>query len=152
MRKAQVATTTIGSLAPGGSAVAHVEIGGERRAVFVPHGAPGDVVLARIDASHRPARGQLLELISPGPDRVEPVCPDSRRCGGCDWMHLSIGAQERTHVEHVVSALPAAWRQLPVRTHAAPQPLGYRTRARVHVRCERGRVTVGMNEARTHDP
>ena len=152
MRKAQVAKTTIGSLAPGGNAVAHVEIDGERRAVFVPHGAPGDVVLARIDASHRPARGSLVELLSPGPDRVEPVCPHSRRCGGCDWMHLSIRAQERTHVEHVVSALPASWQKLPVRTHEAPQPVGYRTRARVHVRCERGRVTVGMNEASTHDP
>ena len=152
MPKPRVAKTTIGSLAPGGSAVAHVEIDGERRAVFLPLGAPGDVVLARIDVAHRPARGHLLELLSPGPDRVEPPCPHSRRCGGCDWMHLSIPAQERTHVEHVVSALPASWRHLEVITHAAPAPLGYRTRARVHVRLDGGRVKVGMNEANTRDP
>jgi 23S rRNA (uracil1939-C5)-methyltransferase len=67
-------------------------------------------------------------------------------------MHLSLEAQARTHVEQVRAALPARWRELPIESHAAPEGLGHRTRARLHVRCERGRVAVGMHEARTHDP
>jgi len=152
MSKPTVARATIGSLAPGGDAVAHVDIGGQRRAVFVPHGAPGDVVLAEIDDSQRPARGRILELLSPGPERVPPACRWSARCGGCDWMHLSADAQTRAHVEHVVGALPAEWRHVTVVAHPAPAVLAYRSRARVHVRCRRGRVEVGMHAARTHDP
>jgi 23S rRNA (uracil1939-C5)-methyltransferase len=148
-RPLQLSITTV---APGGDGVAHIEIGGERRAVFVPQCAEGDVVRAEIDASRRPARGRLIEVVTPGPDRVSPACPWASRCGGCDWMHLSGDAQARLHVQHVRAALPPAWRDVPIASHAPASPLAYRTRARVHVRCERGRVDVGMNEARTHDP
>lgn len=143
---------TVASLAPGGDGVAHVEILGERRAVFLPHTAPGDVVRAAVDASRRPARGQVLALLAAGPDRVAPACPWSTRCGGCDWMHLSREAQARGHADHLRATLPALWRDHPVLHHPAAEGLGYRTRARVHVRCERGAVEVGMHEARTHDP
>lgn len=145
-------TASITSLAPGGDGVGHVEIDGERRAVFVPHTAEGDVVRIDLDPSRRPARGRVLELLEHGPDRVEPACPWSRRCGGCDWMHLSAAAQARLHVDHVRGALPAAWRDIDIASQAPAPLLAYRTRARVHVRCERGHVDVGMHGARTNEP
>ncbi|MGD0528411.1 MAG: TRAM domain-containing protein [Polyangiaceae bacterium] len=143
---------TVASLAPGGDGVAHVELDGSRRAVFLPHTAPGDVVRAEVDTSRRPARGRVLEVLSPGESRVTPACAWSTRCGGCDWMHLSLEAQGRAHLEHVLAALPPAWRGVPAMHHAASEGLGYRTRARLHVRYERGRVEIGMHEAGTHDP
>jgi 23S rRNA (uracil1939-C5)-methyltransferase len=144
---------SITSLAPGGDGVAHVELGGERRAVFVPGTAPGDRARLEVDASRRPARGRIVALVSAGADRVSPDCPWSERCGGCDWMHLSVPAQTRTHVEHLRAALPAAWRTTEIASSPAPRPLGYRTRARVHVRSLRsGSVVVGMHEARSHEP
>jgi len=143
---------SITSVAPGGDGVAHVDIDGERRALFVPHTAPGDVVLAEVELSKRPARGRLVELITPGPDRVAPACPWAVPCGACDWMHLSTRAQARLHVEHVRAALPTAWRDLPISSQSPAPPLAYRTRARVHVRCERGRVDVGMHAVGSHDP
>ncbi|HEY5240156.1 MAG TPA: TRAM domain-containing protein, partial [Polyangiaceae bacterium] len=143
---------TVGSLAPGGDGVAHVELDGERRAVFLPHTAPGDVVRAEVDASRRPARGRVLDVLVAGPGRVKVPCPWFSRCGGCDWMHLSLEAQGRAHVEHVTAALPAPWRELPVQHRATTDGLAYRTRTRLHVRCERGRVEIGMHESGTHDP
>jgi 23S rRNA (uracil1939-C5)-methyltransferase len=143
---------TVASLAPGGDGVAHVAIEGERRAVFLPNTVPGDVVRAEIDASKRPARGRVLSLLQAGADRVTPACRWSTRCGGCDWMHLSLEAQASTHVDHVRAALPAAWRELAIAHHPATEALACRTRARLHVRCERGRVEVGMHEAGTHEP
>src|ERR1700690_2629412 len=98
---------TIASLAPGGDGVAHVELDGERRAVFLPHTVPGDVVRAGVDTSRRPARGRVPEVVTAGPDRVVSACAWSTRCGGCDWMHLSVEAQGRAHLEHVIAALPA---------------------------------------------
>jgi 23S rRNA (uracil1939-C5)-methyltransferase len=142
----------IESVAPGGDGVAHVEIAGQRRAVFVPGTVTDDVVHAHVDASKRPARGVLTELVERSPSRVEPECRWADRCGGCDWMHVAPGAQLELHVEHVREALPEAWRTIPIAARASGERLAYRTRARVHVRCERGRVDVGMHEARTHDP
>jgi 23S rRNA (uracil1939-C5)-methyltransferase len=145
---------TITALAPGGDGIAHVELGGERRAVFVPYTAGGDVVRAEVDASTRPARGKLLEVVTPSAERVVPACRWSTRCGGCDWMHLSTPAQERAHVEHLLSAMPAAWRDgTSVESHPAPESLAHRTRARLHLHATRsGRVTVGMHEVGTHQP
>ena len=144
---------SITSLAPGGDGVAHVELDGERRAIFVPQTAPGDRARLEVDPSRRPARGRVLALVSAGADRVTPACPWSTRCGGCDWMHLSLEAQSRAHVDHLRAALPPAWRDGPIASSSAPAALGYRTRARVHVRSARGgRVLVGMNEARSHEP
>jgi 23S rRNA (uracil1939-C5)-methyltransferase len=144
---------TVSSLAPGGRGVVHVDHGGERRAVFVPNVVPGDRVRLSADLGSRPARGAVVELLAPGPDRVASACPWSLECGGCDWMHLSSEAQVRTHADHVRAALPAAWRDVPIATHPAPASLAYRARARVHVRCGRGgRVVAGMNSAGTRDP
>jgi 23S rRNA (uracil1939-C5)-methyltransferase len=144
---------SIASLAPGGDGVAHAEIGGERRAVFVAYAAPGDVARVEVDPSHRPARGRIVSLTRAGIDRVAPACPWSTQCGGCDWMHLSAGAQATSHADHLRAALPAGWRDASIDSTAAPHLLGYRTRARVHVRSvSRGRIVVGMNEARSHEP
>src|SRR5579862_4075114 len=143
---------TVTSLAHGGAGVVHVEHHGERRAVFLGHVVPGDRVRLSADLSSRPARGTLLELIAPGEDRVAPACPWVRKCGACDWMHLSAEAQRRAHVEHLRAALPAAWRDVPIELHAAPASLAYRTRVRLHVRCDRGKVAVGMYRAKSHEP
>ncbi len=143
----------ISSLAPGGDGVALVEIDGERRAVFGPHTAPGDRARLELDPSRRPARGRVIRLQSPGADRIAPACVWSTRCGGCDWMHLSLDAQERAHVGHLRAALPKAWRDVAIASTGATEALAYRTRARLHVRCTpRGRVVVGMHEAGTREP
>jgi 23S rRNA (uracil1939-C5)-methyltransferase len=140
-------------LAPGGAGVAHADVDGQRRAVFVHHAAPGDHIRAEVDLAHRPARARLLSVLSGGPDRVPSPCAWSEPCGGCDWMHLSLDAQARNHLEHLRAALPAAWRDVPVEAHPATQALQHRVRARVHVRFGRGgRALVGMHAAGTHEP
>lgn len=69
-------------------------------------------------------------------------------------MHLSMRAQEAAHGEIVRQAVAHAIGSEPplVRTHAAPLPLGYRTRARLFVqaRGERARVKVGYRVSGTH--
>jgi 23S rRNA (uracil1939-C5)-methyltransferase len=161
--RTEVLEATVTSLAPGGDGVAHVDVRGERRAVFLPRTTPGDVVRAEVDFTRRPARGRLLEVVSPGPERIAPACPFSDRCGGCDWMHVSLAGQRGAHHDHVRAALPEAWRDRIVITSpgdvaAAPPSstgggLRYRARARVHARIDRrGRVAVGMHESGTHDP
>ncbi len=143
---------SVTELCPGGDGVAIIEHGGERRAVFLRGVAAGDRVRAEVDFAHRPARGRVLELLSGGSERVTPACAYVARCGGCDWMHVSAKGRETAYVEHLRRALPPAWREQPISFHPARASLGYRTRARVHVRASGGRAIVGMNAARSNEP
>ena len=62
--------------------------------VFVPFCLPGETVKARIyrnDASF--SHADLLEVIKPSPDRVEPRCTLFGTCGGCQYQHLSYEKQ-----------------------------------------------------------
>ena len=143
---------TIAELAPGGDGVAILEIEGERRATFVRGVAVGDRVRLRVDTARKPARGEVLELLAAGDARVSPACAFTARCGGCDWMHVSLDGQRLAHAEHVRRALPPSFRSCAITPHAAPAALAYRGRARLHVRGSGGRVTVGMHEVGSHDP
>lgn len=64
--------------------------------VFVPFTAPGDRVRARITQRKKQyARGELLEIIQPSPERIEPLCPFFGKCGGCQLQHLTPSVQNR---------------------------------------------------------
>jgi 23S rRNA (uracil1939-C5)-methyltransferase len=61
----------------------------EGRDLFVPLTLPGDRVRLRVTGERADAlRGELLELIEPGPDRREAPCPHFGPCGGCVLQHL----------------------------------------------------------------
>ncbi|MBK9264733.1 MAG: class I SAM-dependent RNA methyltransferase [Polyangiaceae bacterium] len=139
----------IDTLAAGGAGVGSLEDG---LRVFVPGTAPGEHVVAAIQRGNSPARGRLLRIVEPGPDRREPPCPHVESCGGCDFMHLSEAAQQHWHAEIVRNAVAHAIGSSPppIRVHPAAEPLRYRTRARLFVRNERGRMRVGYRAAASH--
>lgn len=61
----------------------------EGQVVFVRGAAPHEQVRARItQAAKRVLHAQLLEVLRPGPSRIEPECPVAGRCGGCALLHL----------------------------------------------------------------
>jgi 23S rRNA (uracil1939-C5)-methyltransferase len=149
-----VRTFRIDDLAPGGDGVGHVEEGGTKRAVFVPRTARGDVVEVAVDLSHKPARAaadHAVRLLEAGPGRVAPPCAFFEECGACDWMHLSPETQREARADHLRRALPAAFHDAPIVVHAAGEALGYRTRARLHVRASGGRAVIGPHGNRSRD-
>ncbi len=142
------------SLAPTGEAVAHADLadlpglGGVRRAVLVARAAAGELVRVEFDPKQAPARGRLLEVIEPSPDRVAPPCPHTTACGGCDWMHLTRNGQRAAHLAHVREAVGID----EVRFHEAPRDLRWRIRARLHVEARGARIRVGFFGPRSHEP
>jgi 23S rRNA (uracil1939-C5)-methyltransferase len=64
------------------------------RAVFVPFTLPGERVRVRLVEEKRGfARAELLEVLEPSPDRIEPRCPEFTLCGGCDYAHMPYSLQ-----------------------------------------------------------
>jgi 23S rRNA (uracil1939-C5)-methyltransferase len=86
-----VVELTIDAIAAGGDGIGRAD----GVAVFVPRTAPGDRVRVSIDVRKRFARGTVREMLSPSPDRVDPLCYHYRvdRCGGCQIQHLRYEAQ-----------------------------------------------------------
>ena len=67
---------------------------GER--VFVPGALPGERALLTIERRRRRRRRvNLIDVLAPAADRVEPPCEYFGRCGGCAVQHLSYEAQVR---------------------------------------------------------
>lgn len=104
---------------------------------FVAGALPGE----RISVSEAEDHGSYLRavrwsFVEQSPDRIEPPCPVQGRCGGCDWMVLDYSAQLAAKTELLRDALTRVGRfqALPELTIvAAANPLGYRSRIRVHV-------------------
>lgn len=65
---------------------------------FIRHGIPGEkcrVVITSTGSSFN--RGDVVEVLTPSPDRVSPPCSYAHRggCGGCDFQHISIARQRQ---------------------------------------------------------
>ncbi len=89
-------TLRLETLTYGGEALGRVD----GRAVFVTGGLPGELVrMAITDERKNFARGRVLDVIEPSPDRVAPRCPyfgfDDQACGGCHWQYINYAAQLR---------------------------------------------------------
>lgn len=62
--------------------------------VFVPFALPGEKVLARVFRNDKNcSHADLVTVLEPSPNRVEPFCPRFGVCGGCQYQHLDYGQQ-----------------------------------------------------------
>lgn len=64
------------------------------RAVFVPYTLPDELVRIELVEEKRGfARGRLIEVVRPSPDRVTTRCRHFGVCGGCHYQHADYAAQ-----------------------------------------------------------
>ncbi|TLD70167.1 class I SAM-dependent RNA methyltransferase [Phragmitibacter flavus] len=62
--------------------------------VMVPFALPGERVLARIYRNHKNySDADLIRVINPSPDRIDPRCPLFGTCGGCQYQNLHYDTQ-----------------------------------------------------------
>lgn len=92
----------IHDVAAEGKAVARVN----DMVVFIPFGAPGDVVDVKIDKKRKSyAEGHIVKMVTPSEIRVEPKCEHFTICGGCRWQHLPYDVQLKCKQKQVEDAL-----------------------------------------------
>jgi 23S rRNA (uracil1939-C5)-methyltransferase len=100
--KEQELELRIESLAFGGNGVARLE----GFVLFVRRGLPGDLVRARVTRVKRShAEAETIELLEPGPSRVEAPCPYFGACGGCRFQDLAYEVQCESKAAQVKDAL-----------------------------------------------
>lgn len=145
MAESNLEVTTVG-MAPDGSAVARDERG---RPIFVAGALPGERVRIELSADRRQfARGSVVSVIDPSPDRVTPPCPEvSRGCGACPWQHITLPMQEQLKAETVKRSIERAGVPCPTPTQVSLAPWAFRTTIRATV--EDGRA--GFLRTRSHE-
>ncbi|MCU1374706.1 MAG: hypothetical protein JWO68_1992 [Actinomycetia bacterium] len=138
-------TTTV---AAGGDAVAR---GDDGRVVFVTGALPGESVAVELtEEKARFARGHVVDVLEPSPDRITPPCPHvARGCGGCTWQHVTPEAQRRLKVDIVRDALERLGKVTDPVVDAGPVlPIGgHRTTVRMAVVDGR----LGFRRHHSHD-
>ncbi len=110
--------------------------------VMVPFTLPGERVRARVFRNHKNfSEADLVAVLTPSPDRVDPRCPLFGRCGGCQYQHLAYPAQlewKRRQVAELLKHM-AGIADFPVAPVAAsPRAFHYRSKITPHFNPPRG--------------
>lgn len=74
--------------------------------LFIKDAAVGDeveCVITKLKKTY--GYGRILKILTPSPDRISPVCPISRQCGGCVFGHISYEAELRFKTKKVAENL-----------------------------------------------
>lgn len=149
-RKNDIVTLEITDMTHEGSGVGHLD----GMAVFVPGAVTGDLLsvqLVKICNSH--CFGRLLQIVTPSPDRIEPDCPVSRRCGGCAFRHITYESELRFKQSSVEQNMRRIGKIELCSEPIIPSPDvdGYRNKAQYPVRMQRGELCAGFFAPRSHE-
>lgn len=138
-----------------GEGIAHIE----GYALFIKDALPGDIARIKVIKTKKNyGYGRLMEIIRPSKDRVEPVCPVARQCGGCQIQHLSYEAQLAYKENKIKNCLVRLGKFPKEEIDAIMEPLMgmdepyyYRNKAQFPVGKDKdGRLIAGFYASRTH--
>jgi len=119
--------------------------------VFVDGALRGETVIFRRRRKKRNFdEAELLEILEPAPERVEPRCAAFGMCGGCSLQHLSAAEQLNMKQTVMLDNLQRIGSVVPERVlpPISGSPWGYRRKARLAVKhvYKKDRVLVGFRE------
>lgn len=103
--------------------------------VQAPHVLPGELARVRVYRNHKNySEADLVEVLEPAPERVEPVCGLYATCGGCQYQHVAYETQlewKRRHVDECLRRIGGLETEVEPAV-ASPKPYGYRTKLTPH--------------------
>ncbi len=122
---------------------------------FIKDAVIGDVAEAKIMKLKKTyGYARLMEVISPSKDRIEPKCPVSRQCGGCQIQAMSYPAQllfKQKKVENNLKRIGKFEKFLMEPMMGMEEPYHYRNKAQFPIgRNKEGKLVTGFYAGRTH--
>ena len=139
-----------------GEGIGHVD----GLALFVKDALIGDTVRIKVMKMQKNyGFARLLEVIAPSADRIAPLCPVARSCGGCQIQEMNYPAQLKFKAKKVKENLERIGK-LDFNAENAPEfydcigmdvPWNYRNKAQFPIgRNKEGKIIAGFYAGRTH--
>ena len=135
-------TATIDRLGHRGDGI--VDEGGQQ--LFVPFTLPGE----RVEFDRDGERAELLRVLEPSADRIEPVCRHFGVCGGCQLQHLAAAP----YLDFKRSLVAHAFEQRGIDAVIDPTiavPIAGRRRVVFAARKIKGSAVLGYSQRMSHD-
>ena len=121
--------------------------------VFTALAASGDELIVEIrQLKHNTAFAEIVEVITPSSDRIEPPCVYFGACGGCDFQQLNYQAQLEAKVAIIKDSLTRIGKieNYPeIEIVRSPEEFGYRLRAQWPVNSREKKI--GYYRRNSHD-
>lgn len=117
--------------------------------VMVPFVLPGERVRARVYRNQKNfSEADLVEVIAPAPERVEPRCALFGRCGGCQYQHFDYAGQlawKRRQVAELLEHMAGVTHEVQA-VIGSPREYAYRSKITPHYNPPRadGEFPVGF--------
>ena len=151
MKKDDLIEVTIEDLSEEGTGIGKFE----GMTFFIKDAVIGDRVRAKIMKLKKTyGFARLMEVLTPSPDRVEPLCPVARQCGGCQIQAMSYEAQlvfKTRKVENNLKRI-GKFEEIPMESIIGMEdPFHYRNKAQFPFGKNRdGKIITGFYAGRTH--
>ena len=151
MKKDDLIEVTIEDLSEEGTGIGKFE----GMTFFIKDAVIGDRVRAKIMKMKKNyGFARLMEVLTPSPDRVEPLCPVARQCGGCQIQAMSYEAQLAFKTRKVESNLKriGKFEEIPMESIIGMEdPFHYRNKGQFPFGKNRdGKIITGFYAGRTH--
>ena len=121
----------------------------QRKPIFIKGALPYELVEVKITSFKKTyGYGELVKIIKPSKDRVEPFCPYFGQCGGCSLEHLAYIKQCEAKHDQVVETFKKYFEgdtKITVKpTLGAKNTLNYRNRTQLPCRFDGHHVKTGL--------
>ena len=121
----------IEKLVAGGEGLAHHN----GKAIFIPFSIPGEKVCVKIARNEKDwIKGEIIEILEPSKERIQPLCPHFGFCGGCNLQHINYLSQLELKKQIVAENLKRIGKlEIPDFSMVESIPFAYRNRMQFHV-------------------
>ena len=139
-KNGEILEVSIEKIVPNGFGLAFAE----NLTVFVALAVCGDKLRVRINQlKGKTAFAEIVEIIEPSAQRIEPTCAYFGRCGGCDFQQMDYETQLEAKVAILRDCLSRIGKidfKAAISIIPSPQPYEYRARAAWHIDTRRKKI------------
>ncbi len=149
MKKNDIVEILIDSYADGGEGVGRID----GLAVFVPFTIKGELVKAKIILLKKNyAVGKLVEVLTSSSSRVNAICPNFTKCGGCQLQHMDDKEEDNFKKQKVEDSLKRIGKVdvVPNNTVNVSKRMEYRNKLEMPFALVDGKITPGFFAPYSH--
>ena len=147
-KNGEILEVSIEKIVPNGFGLAFAE----NLTVFVALAVSGDKLRVRINQlKGKTAFAEIVEIIEPSAQRIEPTCAYFGRCGGCDFQQMDYETQLEAKVAILRDCLSRIGKidfKAQITIIPSPRPYEYRARAAWHI--DTRRKNIGYFQRNSH--